>query len=78
MNFVIGFIILYILISFVLIVSGNRLIEQTDNEIVYERKKMNRKIRRTVRLVIITLGTCLSVFLLAVAVLINFILHRRN
>lgn len=34
---------------------------------------MNRKIRRTVRLVIITLGTCLSVFLLAVAVLINFI-----
>ena len=34
---------------------------------------MNRKIRRTVRLVIIVLGTCLSVFLLAVAVLINFI-----
>lgn len=34
---------------------------------------MNRKIRRTVRLVIIALGTCLSVFLLAVAVLINFI-----
>ena len=49
------------------------MIEQTDNEIVYERKKMNRKIRRTVRLVIIVLGTCLSVFLLAVAVLINFI-----
>ena len=35
------------------------------DEFVYERKKMNKKLRKTIRLTAISLGALLTVFLLA-------------
>ena len=43
------------------------------DEFVYERKKMNKKLRKTIRLTAISLGALLTVFLLAVTIVVNFI-----
>ena len=48
------------------------------DEFVYERKNMNKKLRRTIRLTAISLGALLNVFLLAVTIVVNFIFTQKK
>lgn len=42
------------------------------------KEKMDKKLRKTIRLTAISLGALLTVFLLAVTIVVNFILHRKS